>query len=53
MTIYNVLMMLGVIAIVAIVVKGLWGGRRVKAIEQPDNWQTQQIPRDDTHQGGD
>jgi FtsZ-interacting cell division protein ZipA len=37
MTVYNALMILGALVLVAIVVKGFWGGRRVKAIEQPDN----------------
>jgi FtsZ-interacting cell division protein ZipA len=49
MTIYNVLMMLGVIVLVGIVVKGFWGARRIKAIEQPDNWQTRNPPTDPHH----
>lgn len=50
MTIYNVLMILGALVLVAIVVKGLWGGRRVKAIEQPDNVST---GGGESHHGGD
>jgi FtsZ-interacting cell division protein ZipA len=49
MTIYNALMMLGVIVLVGIVVKGFWGARRVKAIEQPDNVST---GGDGSHHGG-
>ena len=40
MTIYNALMVLGALVLVAIVGKGLWSGTRVKAIEQPDNAST-------------
>ena len=51
MTIYNVLMMIGALVLVAIVVKGLWGGRRMKAIEQPDN--APSTGGDGAHPGGD
>jgi FtsZ-interacting cell division protein ZipA len=53
MTIYNALMIVGVIVVVAIIVKGFWSARRVKAIEQPDNWQTGGNQPTDPHQGGD
>jgi FtsZ-interacting cell division protein ZipA len=45
MTIYNLLMALGLVVVVGIVVKGLWSSTRVKPVEQPDNWQG--------HSGGD
>lgn len=45
MTIYNLLMIVGLIAVVSIIVKGFWSSTRVKSIEQPDNWER--------HQGGD
>ena len=49
MTIYNALMTLGVIVIVAIIVKGFWSARRVKAGEPPDNWPS----TGGSHPGGD
>jgi FtsZ-interacting cell division protein ZipA len=49
MTIYNVLMIVGFIVIVGIIARGFWSARRVKAIEQPDNWQS----GDSSHHGGD
>lgn len=38
MTIYNLLMALGLIVVAGIVVKGFWGSARIKPKEQPDNW---------------
>lgn len=51
MTIYNVVMTLGVVVVLAIIAKGFWSAGRVKAIEQPDN--SQQTPPDGSHHGGD
>jgi hypothetical protein len=37
MTVYHILMALGVVVVMAIVVKGFWSGDSVRPIEQPDN----------------
>ncbi|WP_256752322.1 hypothetical protein [Mesorhizobium sp. Mes31] len=39
MTISGILAALGGLIVLGIIVKGFWGGDRVKPIEQPDNWQ--------------
>ena len=39
MTIYNLLMVFGLVVVVGIFVKGFWSSTRVKQLEQPDNWQ--------------
>jgi hypothetical protein len=44
MTIYNILMGLGLVAVAGIIVKGFWSSTRVKPIEQPDNWQNNPPP---------
>jgi FtsZ-interacting cell division protein ZipA len=49
MTIYNALMTLGVVVIVGFIAWGFWSARRVKATEQPDNWQS----GDSSHHGSD
>ncbi len=41
MTIYDLLMVFGLVVVAGIIVKGFWGSMRVKPIEQPDNWQSQ------------
>lgn len=39
MTIYSLLMALGLVVVIGIIVKGFWGSTRVKSLEQPDNSQ--------------
>ena len=39
MTIYDLLMMTGLVVVVGVIVKGFWSSTRVKSIEQPDNWE--------------
>lgn len=50
MTIYNALMAIGVVVVAIVIARGFWSARRVKRIEQPDNWQH---TSDITHHGGD
>lgn len=40
MTLYNVLMSLGVVVLIGILLKGFWGVTRMKPLEQPDNAQS-------------
>ena len=44
MTIYNILMGLGLVAVAGIIVKAFWSSTRVKPIDQPDNWQRDYAP---------
>jgi FtsZ-interacting cell division protein ZipA len=39
MTIYNLLMIIGLVVVIGVIVKGFWSSTRVKPMEQPDNWQ--------------
>ena len=39
MTIYNLLMVIGLVVVVGIFVKGFWSSTRIKQLEQPDHWQ--------------
>lgn len=44
MTLYNVLMSLGVVVLIGILLKGFWGVTRIKALKQPDNAQSNGVP---------
>ncbi|MBX5088315.1 MULTISPECIES: hypothetical protein [Rhizobium] len=44
MTVYNLLMSLGVVVLIGILLKGFWAVTRVKPREQPDNPQSDGAP---------
>jgi len=35
---YDALMLFGCFVVLGVIVKGFWSAKRVKPIEQPDNW---------------
>ncbi|SCB60468.1 hypothetical protein GA0061105_11139 [Rhizobium aethiopicum] len=44
MTLYNVLMFLGLVVMIGVVVKGFWGVTRLKPLEQHDSPQSDAAP---------
>jgi FtsZ-interacting cell division protein ZipA len=44
MSLYNVLMSLGVVVLIGILLKGFWGVTRIEPLKQPDNAQSDGVP---------
>jgi hypothetical protein len=39
MSLYDLLGILGGVPLLAVIAKGFWSWRRIKPLEQPDNWE--------------
>jgi hypothetical protein len=53
MTLYDALMVLGLVILVGIILKGFWAANRVKPTDQRENWRDYWQAGNDPPQAGD